>query len=161
MSKAASLPGGLGSTGQGLGQSAAAEAHDREQTASQVAIELPAAALQEHTAAGSQTADQSSLDDQHSASAMAQEPAHAQQQHQHHHSHSGTDAEDKVCVICFEKPSEYVLMPCGHSGYCQVCAHRVFVKPPHHCPICRQLMHGVLRVPIDTAVGESVLISAA
>lgn len=68
------------------------------------------------------------------------------------------DEEANMCVICFDGSPEYVFMPCGHGGYCQTCAHKLFVRPPHHCPICRKLLRGVVRVPLATAVGESAAI---
>jgi hypothetical protein len=68
------------------------------------------------------------------------------------------DEEANMCVICFDGTPEYVFMPCGHGGYCQTCAHKLFVRPPHHCPICRKLLRGVVRVPATTAVGESAAI---
>jgi Zinc finger, C3HC4 type (RING finger) len=66
--------------------------------------------------------------------------------------------DDKACGICYDGVPEFVFMDCGHGGYCQKCAHKLFVRPPHHCPICRKLLAGVVRVPLSTYVGESATI---
>ena len=68
------------------------------------------------------------------------------------------DEDECTCVICFDGDPEYVFMPCGHGGYCQACAHKLFVRPPHHCPICRHELKGVVRVPLATRVGESAVV---
>lgn len=39
--------------------------------------------------------------------------------------------EDGKCRVCCYRMGEYCLVPCGHVGFCQVCARRV-----KSCPFC-------------------------
>lgn len=46
--------------------------------------------------------------------------------------------EDPDCVVCFERPRDIVLLPCGHVVLCERCMKEHFgaqVEPP--CPLCR------------------------
>lgn len=48
-----------------------------------------------------------------------------------------TDAkvpERETCIICMEREIDTVLTPCGHLGYCGLCAFNMT-----NCPVCRQL----------------------
>lgn len=58
------------------------------------------------------------------------------------------------CFVCVEQVASCVFLPCGHGGCCRCevnneenktrlstdrhCACRVFIRPPHECPTCRQ-----------------------
>ena len=50
------------------------------------------------------------------------------------------------CKICFEKPIESALLPCGHSLLCTDCA--LALTPPL-CPVCRETVESVLRIFIS------------
>jgi hypothetical protein len=69
------------------------------------------------------------------------------------HTHHGGDEHDSLCVICFEGAGDHVVMPCGHGGYCQPCAHKVFVRAPGQCSICRAPIEAVVKVSLDTEIG--------
>lgn len=64
-----------------------------------------------------------------------------------------TDKADMSCVICFEDLGDHVMMPCGHGGYCRHCAHKLYVRPPNLCPICRSRLNSVVKVSIDAPIG--------
>lgn len=49
--------------------------------------------------------------------------------------------EDKACSICYEKPKQYILMPCGHHGVCDNC--RPSIKT---CPWCRKKVESTQKV---------------
>jgi Zinc finger, C3HC4 type (RING finger) len=65
------------------------------------------------------------------------------------------DDGESACLICFESEGDHVLMKCGHGGYCTVCAHKLFVRPPSLCPSCRGPLTGVVKVDLGTGVGDS------
>jgi hypothetical protein len=41
----------------------------------------------------------------------------------------------KMCCICYEKPCNTQLKPCGHDGFCNNCVSESHLA---HCPVCRQ-----------------------
>lgn len=51
---------------------------------------------------------------------------------------SDSSSEDGYCIICYDAAATCVFLECGHGGYCRKCANRLFVRPPHECPTCRQ-----------------------
>ena len=66
---------------------------------------------------------------------------------------SNEDEDDGLCIICFEHTADHVLLACGHGGFCRLCALKLLVRPPHHCPTCRTLLEGAVRVPAGTQIG--------
>lgn len=66
---------------------------------------------------------------------------------------------DMSCLICFEELGDHVMMPCGHGGYCKHCAHKLYVRPPNLCPICRASLVSVVKVSLDTPIGSSTGVS--
>ena len=50
-------------------------------------------------------------------------------------------SEDSTCVICMERQRNVVLLPCGHFGFCDVCAANI-----SDCPICRTKTNGFNKV---------------
>ena len=71
---------------------------------------------------------------------------------------------DAVCVICYEREGDHVLLPCGHGGYCGGCAHRLLKYPPSSrlCPVCRAKLGGVAKVSLATPIGtEGQVLEAA
>jgi hypothetical protein len=53
---------------------------------------------------------------------------------------SGTpqpDAEETMCVVCFDAPKEYAIVPCGHMCVCEACAELMTKTITPMCPVCR------------------------
>lgn len=42
------------------------------------------------------------------------------------------DEDEDDCRICFERVADYCLVPCGHTGFCFMCARKMVV-----CPFCK------------------------
>jgi len=53
--------------------------------------------------------------------------------------------DDNVCTICYAAQREVVLVPCGHGGFCEVCANRMDGEG-RGCPTCREQIALVQRV---------------
>lgn len=51
--------------------------------------------------------------------------------------------EGAVCVICFERNKEALLIPCGHYGFCLPCGEQMLSK---ECPLCRKKVERVMKV---------------
>eukprot|EP00742_Colponemidia_sp_Colp-10_P005563 GILJ01005946.1.p1 GENE.GILJ01005946.1~~GILJ01005946.1.p1 ORF type:complete len:633 (+),score=87.92 GILJ01005946.1:94-1992(+) len=49
--------------------------------------------------------------------------------------------ETTVCKVCFERPMDVVLYPCGHIVVCEACGALL-----RNCPICRQAVREVVKV---------------
>lgn len=57
-------------------------------------------------------------------------------------------------MICYDNIADHVVLPCGHGGYCGTCASKVFKKPSQVCPVCRGALSAIVRVPVDTPIGQ-------
>jgi hypothetical protein len=42
------------------------------------------------------------------------------------------DEDEDDCRICFERVADYCLVPCGHTGFCFMCARKMNL-----CPFCK------------------------
>lgn len=51
-----------------------------------------------------------------------------------------------LCVICWEKPCDTAVVPCGHMCGCYHCLKQIYQKVPHACPICTEPMVSILTV---------------
>jgi hypothetical protein len=50
--------------------------------------------------------------------------------------------ESERCVICFEKAEkEYILIPCGHIQYCNVCINKI-----RECALCRSAIENKVKI---------------
>lgn len=47
----------------------------------------------------------------------------------------GDTADTAECSICWDRPSDYKLRPCGHDSFCRTCATRL-----SSCPLCRAII---------------------
>ena len=52
---------------------------------------------------------------------------------------------EESCVVCMGKPADHLVTPCGHQCGCESCLMEIF-KRLGGCPICRQVITGVIRV---------------
>ena len=43
------------------------------------------------------------------------------------------DEDEDDCKICFERVADYCLVPCGHTGFCFICARKMV-----ECPFCKK-----------------------
>ena len=66
--------------------------------------------------------------------------------------------QDYSCVICFENIGDHVLLPCGHSGYCNTCSRALVAstRSSKSCPVCRTQVTMATRIPVDTPIGAAV-----
>ena len=53
--------------------------------------------------------------------------------------------EQQTCRVCFDKPRQCALRPCGHVTLCEACLARV-MRVNRQCPVCRQRIDGYCRV---------------
>lgn len=61
---------------------------------------------------------------------------------------------DSLCVICFERPPNVTLDPCGHANLCDVCVSRLVKR---RCPTCRARARKVtIRRPGHPVVTKAV-----
>ena len=68
-----------------------------------------------------------------------------------------SDADDALCIICYDQPACMVLLDCGHGGPCKHCSHLLFARPPHTCPVCRRPISAVVELEKRPMVGEVVM----
>jgi hypothetical protein len=47
------------------------------------------------------------------------------------------DAEETMCVVCFEAPKDHIIVPCGHQCVCARCAEQLTKTRTPMCPVCR------------------------
>jgi hypothetical protein len=62
---------------------------------------------------------------------------------------SGTpqpDAEETMCVVCFDAPKEYAIVPCGHQCVCASCAEQLTNTRTPTCPVCREPIQQTMKV---------------
>eukprot|EP00854_Cymbomonas_tetramitiformis_P021636 gene21636-26024_t len=67
-------------------------------------------------------------------------------------SFSDSDSEledDERCIICYDSRATHVFLECGHAGFCKICAFKMWVRPPHECPTCRQKIEQVVELEGD------------
>jgi hypothetical protein len=48
------------------------------------------------------------------------------------------DAEENMCVVCFEAPMDHIIIPCGHQCVCGACAEALKREAHPACPLCRE-----------------------
>ena len=56
------------------------------------------------------------------------------------------DAEETMCVVCFDAPKDHILVPCYHLCVCEACANLLTQMDKPTCPICRAAIQQTNRV---------------
>jgi hypothetical protein len=56
------------------------------------------------------------------------------------------DAEETMCVVCFDAPKEYIIVPCGHICVCARCAEQLTKTRTPMCPVCRGPIRETMKV---------------
>jgi hypothetical protein len=56
------------------------------------------------------------------------------------------DAEETMCVVCFDAPKEYAIVPCGHQCVCASCAEQLTKTRTPTCPVCREPIQQTMKV---------------
>ena len=54
------------------------------------------------------------------------------------------DAEETMCVVCFDAPKQYAMLPCLHMCACEACAQQLLHVG--RCPVCREPIERVGQV---------------
>jgi hypothetical protein len=56
------------------------------------------------------------------------------------------DAEETMCVVCFDAPKEYAIVPCGHQCVCGACVEQLTKTRTPTCPVCRERIQQTMKV---------------
>ncbi|KAJ1485874.1 ankyrin repeat-containing domain protein [Baffinella frigidus] len=59
---------------------------------------------------------------------------------------AGQQGGARPCVVCMERAPIMALLPCGHRCVCAECLARLNAGADRRCPICRDPVHGSVRV---------------
>ena len=60
--------------------------------------------------------------------------------------HIDYDNEKKTCCICLNSDPTYAIYKCGHKVLCETCANYLKAKGATRCPVCRALIHDIMKV---------------
>ena len=58
----------------------------------------------------------------------------------------------KKCILCLDNEAKWILAPCGHKCICERCGEneeKIKEKLKGNCPICKEIIIGVLDKVID------------
>jgi hypothetical protein len=56
------------------------------------------------------------------------------------------DAEETMCVVCFDAPKDHAIVPCGHICVCEACAEKLTKTRKPTCPVCREPIQQTMKV---------------
>jgi hypothetical protein len=56
------------------------------------------------------------------------------------------DAEETMCVVCFDAPKDHAIVPCGHVCVCEACAEQLTKTRTPSCPVCREPIQQTMKV---------------
>lgn len=55
---------------------------------------------------------------------------------------------ETLCLICYERPPNVIIEPCGHGGVCSTCVLNLIQKEKI-CPLCREKMETIYVIQIN------------
>ena len=58
---------------------------------------------------------------------------------------------DDICKVCYEKPYDSVLFPCGHCQVCFICCLKL-LKSSGLCPLCRTQVSEIDRISMGSGL---------
>ena len=86
------------------------------------------------------------LDPPDSQPTVAKTPPPAQASPATPGSTASTPSKAKDCVVCLERPVQFLLVPCGHPCLCEICATKQGLsRLSHRCPECRSSIREAVR----------------
>ena len=50
------------------------------------------------------------------------------------------------CVVCMDRNSTHIVVPCGHHCICALCSSKMKANHEQRCPICRQTFVSIIKV---------------
>ena len=53
---------------------------------------------------------------------------------------------DTPCIICLDSDKNSAMVPCGHTSTCYNCSLTLHSRDDAKCPVCRQLIHRIVRI---------------
>jgi hypothetical protein len=56
------------------------------------------------------------------------------------------DAEETMCVVCFDAPKDHLVLPCKHLCVCEACAEQLTKTRTPMCPVCRGPIRETMKV---------------
>jgi hypothetical protein len=59
---------------------------------------------------------------------------------------SHPDAEETLCVVCFDAPKDHAIVPCKHLCVCGPCAEQLTKTRTPTCPVCRGPIRETMKV---------------
>jgi hypothetical protein len=125
---------------KGMIKQAKAEQAERARVAAEAAVAVVSAAVEAEAAA-----ERLQLEERLAALALEVQQVQAKLG-----SVSGTphpdDAEETMCVVCFDAPKEYAIVPCGHQCVCASCAEQLTKTRTPTCPVCREPIQQTMKV---------------
>ena len=63
----------------------------------------------------------------------------------------------RICALCFDLPSDAVVMECGHGGICFRCGIKL-MKMKENCPLCRNSVSLILKIDMVKNYGSFIKI---
>jgi hypothetical protein len=131
---------------KGLIEQAKAEKAERVRVAAE---EAAAAAAVKATAEAAAAVERLRLEEQAAALTLRMQSDALQLQQVHAKMGSSVvppDAEETMCVVCFDAPKEYAIVPCGHQCVCARCAEQLTKTRTPMCPVCRGPIRETMKV---------------